>query len=262
MAKSFRVTPVLGKSAFAATADLADYDPDAPPPPGAAARIRAIEARIAETARMGRLPLWDGYQEVRDYPRPVAPGASRSVKDVRSDAAICQFYLDLVTRKRPGVILEFGAAFGVSGMYWLAGLEEARQPETVGADLAGDAADPAPTRGELYSFEPNAEWCAIARANMASVSPRFHLTCGTFEDNVALVPPRVDLALIDAIHTGDFVRAQFGLVRRLCAPGALVVFDDVNFSADMRAVWAEIQSSPGIRAAWMLGNRAGLVELA
>ena len=243
MARAFRVLPVLGRSAFDCTADLESYDPDAAPAAEATARFRAIESRIADTARLGRLPLWDGYQEVRDYPRPVAPGASRSVKEVRSDAAICQFYSWLVARKRPGVILEFGAAFGVSGMYWLAGLE------TVGA-------------GVLYSFEPNTDWCEIARANMTSVSARFQLTAGTFEDNTALVPPRVELALIDAIHTGDFVRAQFALVAQLCSPGALVVFDDINFSPDMRACWAAIKAGPGITAAWELGNRAGMVELA
>jgi hypothetical protein len=207
-------------------------------------KIQRIEDVIARTAQKGRLPLWEGYAALAGtgYGRNVSEGAKRSINDVRSNKAICRFYAWLVTRKRPEAILEFGAAFGASGMYWLAGLEETGT-------------------GSLHSFEPNEGWCAIARENFATVSDRFTLTCGTFEDGIALVPQGIGIAMIDAIHTRAFVDRQFALVRTVAAPGALVVFDDINFNDDMRACWAAISASPEWAGVWELGRRAGMIQL-
>ena len=207
-------------------------------------RIRQIEDSIARTAQKGKLPLWEGYAALAGsgYGRNVSDGAKRSINEVRSAKAICRFYAWLATRKRPEAILEFGAAFGASGMYWLAGLEEN------GA-------------GTLHSFEPNQRWCEIARDNFATVSSRFVLTCGTFEDNIALVPSGIGIVLIDAIHTRAFVDQQFALVRTIAGPGALVVFDDINFSDDMRACWAAVAAGPEWTGVWELGRRAGMIQL-
>ncbi len=161
---------------------------------------------------------------------------------VRSGTAVCRFFNYLALQKRPKAILEFGAAFGASGMYWLAGLSE--HPD-----------------GTLYSFEPNTEWCAIARGNFAHVSERFVLTETTFEGQYRSVPACVEVAFIDAIHTKDFVLRQFDLVREVCAKRAIVIFDDIHFSPDMRDCWAEICARTDLPGAWQIGKRVGLVEL-
>lgn len=118
---------------------------------------------------------------------------------MRSASWAGDLYAWLASSRRPSVIVEFGAAFGVSGMYWLAGLESAG-------------------RGHLYSSEINPAWAALAKENMAVVSNRFTLTVGSFEDRVddVLEGQRIDIAFVDAIHTMEFISSQFEII---LAPG-------------------------------------------
>ncbi|CAN5310584.1 hypothetical protein BH10PSE9_BH10PSE9_21780 [soil metagenome] len=155
-----------------------------------------------------------------------------------------RFYAWLAASRRPQVIVEFGTAFGVSGMYWLAGLKAA-------------------TGGELLTFEPNTTWAAIADKNLAAISDRYTLTVGTFEDNAerVLAGRTIDIAFVDAIHTGAFVRAQYTILRRHMQAGGIVLFDDINFSDDMGACWSEIAIAPEVAASARIGNRLGIVEL-
>ncbi len=201
-----------------------------------------MEATIKRTNDLGRLPLWDEYKNVENYGRVIDANPKRKMQDVRTKAEFCQFYTWLVSQMKPTAVLEFGAAFGASGMYWLAGLNLCN-------------------RGKMYSFEPNEIWNPIAQANFDTVSDRHMLTLGTFEDNIDLITDKVNIALIDAIHTRDFVVNQFELVRSVADKGALVLFDDINFSDDMKACWSEISQSEEFPSVWQLSGRVGIVEL-
>jgi predicted O-methyltransferase YrrM len=147
-----------------------------------------------------------------------------------------------VSQLKPNAVLEFGAAFGASGMYWLARLSLYN-------------------RGKMYSFEPNEIWNPIARSNFGTVSDWHVLTLGTFEDNIGLIKEKVNIALIDAIHTRDFVLKQFEVVSSVADKSALVLFDDINFSDDMKACWSEISQSGMFASVWQLSSRVGIVEL-
>jgi len=95
----------------------------------------------------------------------------------------------LVQKRKPEIIVEFGTAFGVSGMYFLAGLNLNK-------------------KGKLLTFDPNTVWAKLAKDNLSKISDRFKLTNGTFEDNIDNVLPEgqhIDIAFIDAIHTKEFV---------------------------------------------------------
>lgn len=201
----------------------------------------AIDTRARMTQQLGPKPLWQGFADLTSYPTEVGPGAVRSSEQVRTNEAIGRFFTHVVVKRRPELIVEFGTAFGVSGMYWLAGLE------AVGA-------------GRLMTFEPNGIWADIAEGNLAAIGKRYQLIRGTFEENVELIEPAsIDLAFIDAIHTGDFVRAQLALVEARSRPGALIFLDDINFSADMRACWDAIAANRRYAAAAEIG-RLGVVE--
>jgi predicted O-methyltransferase YrrM len=203
-----------------------------------------IEEIAAKTDERGAFLIWEGYSKVENYPARTHQGATRSSDQVRTGPKIGQFFTWLVLARKPSVIVEFGTAFGVSGMYWLAGLR-------INA------------KGHLFTFEPNAVWAEIALSNLSQISDRFTLTCGTFEDNLAVIDDQgdhIDLAFIDAIHTSDFVYAQLDLILQHAAPGALVVFDDIDFSADMRSCWNAISHEERFAAAFEL-NGIGVIEL-
>lgn len=204
---------------------------------------RLIEDRTMMTQQLGAMPLWSGYRSVEGYTRSTTD--MRSSDEVRSDHVTGRFFAWLAAVRKPQVIAEFGSAFGVSGMYWLAGLD--RHPS-----------------GQLLTFEPNEEWARIAHRNLAAVSSQFQGVTGTFEENIdATLGPdrRIDIAFIDAIHTSAFVDRQFAIVREFASPGALILFDDIDFSQDMQDCWARIASSPLAVSSAEIGRRVGIVEL-
>jgi predicted O-methyltransferase YrrM len=203
-----------------------------------------IEARASETERMGAKPLWAGYAAVPNYSRAAADSKRRS-DQVRSPALAGRLFAWLARERAATIIVEFGTAFGVSGMYWLAGLKGNR-------------------RGRLLTFEPNAVWVEIARANLASISDQFDLVTGTFEECIDLTlrpGQRIDIAFVDAIHTSAFVFRQFDILISRMAPGGLILFDDINFSDDMASCWHAISRDPRIVASATIGRRLGIVEL-
>jgi predicted O-methyltransferase YrrM len=187
--------------------------------------------------------LWSGYESLPDIGGRSYRGVKRSSDEVRTSSAMGRFFAWLVTDRRPAVVVEFGTAFGVSGMFWLSGLERN------GA-------------GRLLTFEPNEVWADIARRNLAAVSRRFELTVGTFEENIdrVLAPgERIDVAFIDAIHTSAFVEPQFEAVAARLAGGGLVLLDDIDFSADMRSCWERIRDDRRLAASVEV-DRVGIVE--
>lgn len=199
-----------------------------------------IEQRARLTNQAGPRPLWEGYQAVRNYPR--ATTGERAPNEVRTAAGTGLWFTWLASARRNPTVVEFGTAFGVSGMYWLAGI--------------GD--------GHLYTFEPNGDWAALARQNLEAISPNFTLTVDTFESAgpLSVGAGAVDIAFIDAIHTSDFVKRQFEILTPLMKPGGVVLFDDIRFSPDMQACWREIARTPGLVASLTLDARVGVIELA
>jgi len=197
-----------------------------------------VEERAGKTHKSGDRPLWEGYQSVKGYPRS---GDTRKPDQVRSDALIGRFYSWLAAQRQEDVIVEFGTAFGVSGMYWLSGM----------------------STGHLYTFEPNTDWAASAEENLRTISDRFTLTVDTFETigPTFLAPRSVGIAFVDAIHTSEFVFRQYDILKPLMKPGALVLFDDIDFSPDMTDCWRHIAADPSLAASAILTDRVGIIEL-
>jgi len=197
-----------------------------------------IEHRALETERLGSRPLWSGYKEVANYPRPEG---ERTSDQVRSTALMGRFYSWLAIKRSEHIIVEFGTAFGVSGMYWLSGIGS----------------------GHLYTFEPNSEWATIANENLKSISGDYTLTVDTFEaaGPRLLLPKSVGIAFVDAIHTSEFVFRQLKILKPLVRSGGLVIFDDICFSPDMAACWNTISQDPTFVASATLTPRVGIVEL-
>ena len=193
----------------------------------------AIEGRARTADQLGAQPLWERYD---------LPGERRRPHDVRTSPSAGAFFQFLVRRRRPDVVVEFGTAFGVSGMYWLAALEREGH-------------------GHLSTFEPNDAWTRIARRNLEATGSRFTAVVGTFEDHVdaCLGGRPIDVAFIDAIHTEAWVRSQFALVQERLSPGSLVRLDDIDFSPEMRTCWTSLAAGLRVEGAVEVGGRVGLL---
>ena len=200
---------------------------------------KQIEEIARTTNSLGQQELWEGYGADNDR------GATRTPNQVRNTPVYGNLFTHLVVQKKVKTVVEFGAAFGVSGMHFLAGLMQNKS-------------------GRLLSFEPNESWSAIAESNLKKIGDRFTLTVGTFEDNVESVlgtDGQIDLALIDAIHTKEFVIPQLEIVLSYCHSGSIIIFDDVDFSDEMRECWDEVANYPIFSSSVRLGERVGLAEV-
>lgn len=198
-----------------------------------------IERLALETNKLGPQPLWSGYGSNN------AGGPTREPDVVRTSDLIGDFYTCLVKKRRPRIIVEFGTAFGVSGMYFLAGLEINKE-------------------GRLLTFDPNHIWAELARKNLSEISQRFNLTIGTFEENIDNCLPEgraIDIAFIDAIHTKEIVIPQLDIVVKKSSPKALILLDDINFSESMKECWEEVSADKRFSASAALGSRVGILEL-
>lgn len=196
-----------------------------------------IEKRAIITNEQGEQPLWNGYQG--------AAKATRSSNQVRTQPTMGNLFTHLAQKTKANNVIEFGTAFGVSGMYFLAGLK-------------------ANGSGQLLTFDPNEIWAKLADDNLQQIGHSYTLTIGTFEDNIDRVLPQgqhIDLAFIDAIHTQEFVLPQLEIVLKHSRPGTIIVLDDINFSKDMEACWQKVSHDSRFRSAVTVGDRVGIVEV-
>jgi predicted O-methyltransferase YrrM len=193
-----------------------------------------IERRARRTNALGPQTLWEGYGEL---------SATRLPDGVRTTEALGCLYARLVEWTRPAVVVEVGTAFGVSGMYWLAGLERTGS-------------------GVLVTYEPNAAWREIALKNLSAVGERYVSILDKFEEGLAHLPGPIDIAFLDGIHTDEFVSPQLEICFERASRGALILIDDIDFSADMKRGWQRWSQDERVVASVELGTRVGMLELA
>ena len=194
-----------------------------------------IEDLAWQTEQQGEKPLAPEYAQ---------PGASRRPFQVRSSPVMGDVFAWLAERRRPQVIVEFGSAFGFSGMYWLTGLEAAGL-------------------GHLYSFEINPIWADFARVNLSAISTRFTLTVGAFEEQVDKVVPRlIDIAFVDGIHTYEWVMQQYAILKKRMArkPSCSLTISILR-TGRMRECWEDLASDKDVVAACELNHHVGVIEL-
>jgi predicted O-methyltransferase YrrM len=198
-----------------------------------------IATLAKETNQLGPQPLWDGYANNNIAGPTRMPDAVRTAKDMGN------LYTYLVQKLQPDVVVEFGTAFGISGMYFLAGIESNH-------------------KGKLLTFEPNDMWRHLAIRNLSQISDRFDSIGGVFEEHIDDVLPQgqgIDLAFIDAIHTKEFVVPQLEMVIARSSDHAIIILDDINFSDSMRECWEEVSKDSRFMCSAALGERVGILEL-
>ena len=203
-------------------------------------RAAKIERLSARNDKLGSQKVLETYLQLKDcYDGP----DTRTRSEVRCSFRMGNFFSHLVRLRKLEIVVEFGAALGVSGMFWLSALE------TNG-------------RGRLLSFELNEIWAEIAEKNLAAIGTRFKMVKGAFEDNIDAElseGERIEIALIDAIHTDEFVLPQFALVAERLAPGGLVLLDDIYFRG-MNNCFDKIAIDRRIKSSAILCDHFGMVE--
>jgi predicted O-methyltransferase YrrM len=149
----------------------------------------------------------------------------------------CTLIMRLVRELAPQRCLELGTGFGISTAYAAAALE-----------LNGD--------GELRTLEGSPEWAERAERSLAGLGLAVEQTVGPIADTLPGVVERdgpFDFVFVDAEHQGRATIEQFEQLKPGLEPGALVVFDDVNWP-EMRSAYAEIGRDRRVASSLTIGR--------
>jgi predicted O-methyltransferase YrrM len=188
-----------------------------------------------------RLLRDDGVLEVEDMGAGsvVGPGGGsvgglrvRRVADIARHAAkparLGRLLFRLVKYYRPSVAVELGTSLGLSTAY-----------------LAGGAAD-----AGVWTIEGSAAVAERAAGHLSELGlGRVEVITGNFdvvlEPLVERVGP-VELAFVDGNHRYEPTMRYFEILMRHSGLAAMLIFDDIHWSAEMERAWAEIKADPRV----------------
>jgi predicted O-methyltransferase YrrM len=129
-----------------------------------------------------------------------------------------------------GSMLELGTSLGVSAAYLASGAGE--------------------TGKELVTIEGSNAMAAVAEENFRSLGlESIGLIVGDFDHMLTGVLDRrgnVDLAFVDGNHRREPTLRYFNLLVGRIAPSAVLIFDDIHWSAEMEQAWEEIKRDPRV----------------
>jgi predicted O-methyltransferase YrrM len=151
----------------------------------------------------------------------------------------CGVLLALVREARPVSALELGTAMGISAAY-----------EGLGLQLKG--------AGSLVTLEGSATLARLAAGNLERLGiGTVEVRVGRFEETLpAVLRERapVDFAFIDGHHQESATLSYFADIVPCLVPRALLVFDDISWSAGMRRAWRALSADRRVALAVDLGS--------
>lgn len=105
--------------------------------------------------------------------------------------------------------------------------------------------------GKVITLEGSGAIAAIAKNNFAKLSiENIEIVQGNFNDTlpqVLLKNPVIDFAFIDGNHSKKPTLDYFYSLLPHTGSDTILVFDDIHWSEEMEAAWAEIQASQQVR---------------
>jgi predicted O-methyltransferase YrrM len=157
----------------------------------------------------------------------------------------CRLVHELVKIFRPMSVVEIGSAFGVGSMYIAEALKQNRRGSFVGIEYEKWRAD-------------------VANENLRSDWPTQGSVCsGRAED----ILPRlladgreIDFAFIDAVHKYEATLGYHRLLENGISNEAILVYDDIDWSKDMRRFWQDLIVEEAISDALLINERWGIVR--
>ncbi len=188
---------------------------------------------IIETGRQ-RLLKQPAQIEVEDFGAgsAVIKTKMRIVADIATSSLKPKKYAQLLSRivnhYKPVNIVELGTSFGITTSYLAAG-------------NAG---------GKVYTVEGTAAIAEIAQKTFERAGfKNIELLAGNFNKVLPDLLTRlqsVDLAFVDGNHRKEPTLNYFKQLLAHSNHSAILIFDDIHWSADMEAAWAEIKQHPSV----------------
>lgn len=184
---------------------------------------------IISQIEAGKSRLLNSEGFVSDMPGTAGPFDDQSIKKAvggSKNRLNCQYLYDAAKQYGSGGVVELGTNVGISSAYLTAGaLQSGGSPKVVTGDVSGKRIGIAK---DLH------RQCGLT--NVEYVEGYFEQTAEHIFNRV----PGWTLAFIDGDHTYDGTLRYYDLVRKKARPGCVVIFDDIEWSDQMRRAWVEI----------------------
>lgn len=139
-------------------------------------------------------------------------------------------FLHLLARNASGLFLELGSCAGISASY-----------------IASS-----PTCKRLLTVEGSPALAELAQETTSLITPgKVEVISALFDEALDTLLPdlggsALDFAYIDGHHERVATLHYFERIKPVLRSDAVVVFDDVSWSADMRAMWEEVVQQPSV----------------
>jgi predicted O-methyltransferase YrrM len=180
-----------------------------------------------------------------EYGVPMKTTVAKVARASKS-APWCELLFHLIRKRRPEHVLEMGTCVGMSASY-------------IAAALAANG------RGRLVTIEGASSVAELARATFQQLgySKQVEVIEGPFhrslESAIRAWTP-LDLVFVDGHHDGEATVRYFELIRKHAGRGALLLFDDIRWSASMREAWQAISQRVAVGTVADLGD-VGIVQV-
>ncbi len=136
----------------------------------------------------------------------------------------------LIQHFKPQFCIELGTGTGITAMYQ-------------GAALG--------TEQHLFTIEGSSKLHEVAKFNIekAGMSDRIVSIQGEFSKTLPILLeelPRVDFAYVDGNHSLEPTVDYFNLLLKKCHTHSVLVFDDINWSQEMKQAWSSIKNHEAV----------------
>ncbi|MGZ5304788.1 MAG: O-methyltransferase [Bacteroidia bacterium] len=174
------------------------------------------------------------------YKRKKTTTVAKLCKGSSMPQNLARLLFQLVYHTNPNICLELGTCLGISGAY----LALAQQT--------------AAKNGKLVTLEGDPISADIARNNFRHLHlNNVDVETGCFGDilqDVLVNAGQVDFALIDGHHNGTATIAYYKQIKPFLSGNAVLVFDDIDWSAGMQKAWQTISIFPELYICINLGR--------
>ncbi|HEV3413731.1 MAG TPA: class I SAM-dependent methyltransferase [Puia sp.] len=183
----------------------------------------------------------------RERPGGGARVRVRRVADIARYAAkparLGQLLFRLANYYRPGVMVELGTSLGLSAAYLASGAAGAKIWTIEGSEaVAKRAAENLSGLGLTAAFAGASSGkgvkAFVAGKGVEVVTGNFDIVLAPLLEKVG----PVDLAFVDGNHRYEPTLRYFDLLFRHSGPSAMLIFDDIHWSAEMEQAWAQIKA--------------------
>ena len=165
-----------------------------------------------------------GSAIIKTNKRVVADMVRSSLKP----AKYAELLFRMVNHYQPKTIIELGTSFGITTSYLAAANANAKIYTIEGSTAIADIAQKTFKRMDLKNIE-------LIKGDFNSALPALLLKLKT-----------IDLAFIDGNHRKEPTLEYFAKLLNSSTLNSIFVFDDIHWSADMEAAWAEIKQHPSV----------------